>query len=659
MIAHPGKWMLIAVLMTASLILGAQPDDPRQKHYGRQVRPILMKKCFTCHNGEDNKAGINFDNYFFISSLVREGELFQQIVEVVKDRSMPPDTEPPLSQAEIDTLSFYVNSYLEAALAEKDPGLIPPRRLNNQEYKYVVRDLLGIEVNVDSIFPADPSGGEGFDNQAGTLYLTPLLFERYFETAESVVETFYSDKKAWRSMVPEYKESFWDRLHNWWQQAFNGKDTSLEQPLQRATEVLVPFATLAFRGFLKPNERSRLLRFFENTYLQFADRSDRFDASIKETMKLILVSHSFLYRIESDPDKKASYPVSDFELASRLSFFLWSSMPDQQLLQVAYEEDLHDPRVLEREVLRMLANPKAERLGEQFAIQWLELSKLKDAATQVDQELFPEFTAALSALMLEEVKLFFNHVLLESKNLLELIDSDYSFINEELAGHYRVTGVEGPEMRKVQFVSNDRGGVLGMAGVLTATSLPTRTSPVLRGKWVLEQILGTPPPPPPADVPELEASHDTTKTEETLRALLERHRADPACSGCHQAMDPIGLGLENFDAVGRWRDTYGAVRIEPAGIMKTGEEFEGPAELRKILIGQKELFAKNFSREMLSFALGRSIIFKDSPTIRQLQHTLLTTDFNSEQFVLELVKSFPFRYKKSDIQDVPQKSKKS
>ena len=642
-------------LFCSWLTVLAQVDDPRQKHYQRNVRPILMEHCYPCHNGEDKKAGIDFDNFFFISAIVRNGELFQEIVEQVENRTMPPEMKPRLTQAEVDTVTHYITSYLEAALAEKDPGLIPPRRLSNQEYKYVMQDLLNLTVDVDSIFPSDPSGGEGFDNQASVLYMSPLLIERYFETADDLLESLYADTKGWRELVPKYQRSIWASLRIFWYRTFYNKDVSMERPVKLASEVLVPFATLAYRGFIQPEEKSRLLDFFAETYLKFEGREDRYDASIKETMKLVLMSHSFLYRIESDPEIKAPYQVSNLELASRLSFFLWSSIPDQPLLHTAYKEDLHDPEVMEREVRRMMEDPKAKRMGEQFALQWLELKKLKDPAFQVDHEAYPEYNRELSDLMLKEVELFFNHVLLETNNLLELIDSDFSFLNQTLAAHYGIQGVEGPEMRKVSFTSNERGGILGMAGVLTATSLPNRTSPVLRGKWVLEQVLGTPPPPPPPDVPELEVDHESEDDVQTLRVLLERHREDPTCNSCHQAMDPIGLGLENFDAIGRWRTVYGKEPIDPSGVMDTGEEFSGPADLRKILVGKRELFAKTISKKMLSFALGRSLQFKDSPTIRHLQQTLLESDFDSQQFIIEIAKSYPFRYKKSDITDVPPK----
>lgn len=641
------------MLMGIPLLLIAQPDDPRQKHYQRTVRPIFMEHCYTCHNGEDKKAGIDFDNFFFISSIVRNGELFQKIVEQVENRTMPPEMRSPLDQKEIDTVTYYINSYLQAALSEKDPGLIPPRRLSNQEYKYVIKDLLNLEVAVDSIFPSDPSGGEGFDNHAAVLYMSPLLVERYFDTADGLLETLYTDTQAWRKIVPKYRGSIWATLRNFWYRTFFKKDVSIERPLEKASEVIIPFATLAYRGFIEPEEKSMLMDFFKETYVLFKDKEDRYDAGIKETLKLVLMSQNFLYRIESDPDIAGPYQINNFELASRLSFFLWSSIPDKHLLDVAYKEDLHHPEILEREVKRMLKDPKARRIGAQFAVQWLELKDLGEPEFQMDPEIFPDYSPSLSALMLKEVEMFFNHVLFDGQNLLELLDSEYSYLNEELAAHYGISGVEGPNMRKVEFKSDERGGILGMAGVLTATSLPNRTSPVLRGKWVLEQILGTPPPPPPPDIPDLEVSHDSTKSVETLRAVLERHRADPSCNSCHQAMDPIGLGLENFDAIGRWRTAYGKETIDPSGIMESGEIFSGPADLRKILVGKKELFAKTLSKKMLSYSLGRSLQFKDSPTIDLLQKSLLESDFNSEQFIIEITRSYPFRFKKSDNKDVP------
>ena len=649
----PGYFrMLLLFSLLASGILVAQPDHPRQQHYWDEIRPIIAKHCYHCHNGEDNKAGINLERYDFIISIVRDGELFHDIIEVMQARTMPPpDTRPPMSQPEIDTFVTYINIYLQEALAEKDPGIISPRRLNNQEYRYAMIDLLDIELDVDSIFPADPSGGGGFDNQARTLYLTPLLMERYYETAEYALDQRFQDSIGWRKLVPAFRLGIRDRLKKWWYQTWYDQDISDRPALLAAEKVLLPFATLAYRRFLEPEEKSKLTDFFLEVY-HGTDSDNRFDLAILETLKIVLISHHFLYRQEADPELPGSYPINDFELASRLSFFLWSSLPDLELLNAAYREDLHHPAVLEREVLRMLKSAKAQRLGEQFGIQWLDIKKLKDPAFQLDPEFFPEYTPALRDLMIREIEQFFSYVLLESKNLLELLDSDYSFLNQELAQHYGIDGVRGGEWRKVNFSSKERGGILGMAGVLTATSLPTRTSPVLRGKWVLEQVLGTPAPPPPPNVPELEESHNPSEGPQTLRAMLLKHQADPACSGCHKTMDPIGLGLENFDALGRWRTAYGPEIIDASGELKTGEVFNGPAELRAILRSKKELFAKNFSKKMLSYALGRSLGFKDSPTINQLKENLLENDFHSISFIRELVMSYPFRFKKSDNEDV-------
>ena len=651
------NWFVTGICLSTCLLLRAQVDDPRQRHYNRTVQPILRKHCYGCHNGEDKKGGIAINDHYFISAIVRNGELYQNVVEAIEAKSMPPDIRPPMEADEIDTVTHYLRSYLQSALAEKDPGIIAPRRLNNQEYRYAIEDLLGLQIDTDSIFPADPSGGAGFDNHAGVLYMTPLLVERYFEVADHLLDTLYADRTRWRTIVPEYRNSWQSRWRVYWQDKLYGRDVSLERPLNEASKILFPFANLAYRRFLETEEEDRLLGFFREAYELFDDKEDRFDASIRETMKRVLVSHQFLYRVEFDPEIEGPYPINDFELASRISFFLWSSIPDQHLLNAAYREDLHDPAVLEREVNRMLSDRRSRRLGEQFATQWLEVKKLKDPTFQVDPGLYPEYTPELSGFMIREVSLFFNNIVAETKNFLELLDSDYTFLNEDLACHYDIPGIEGPDMRKVRFASNRRGGVLGMAGVLTATSLPTRTSPVLRGKWVLEQILGTPAPPPPPNVPELEASHDPNRPVESLRVLLERHRADPACRSCHESMDPIGLGLENFDGIGRWRNAYESESIDASGVMKSGETFNGPAQLRKILLDKRELFSKNLTRKMLAYALGRSLGFKDTPTVEHLQKVLLQSNFNSDQFILEVIKSYPFRYKKSDNQDVKSNTK--
>ena len=282
----------------------------------------------------------------------------------------------------------------------------------------------------------------------------------------------------------------------------------------------------------------------------------RFNESIAEILKSVLVSPYFLYRVEEEPEKLGSYPLSNFEVASRLSYFLWCSMPDQELFDLAYRGMLEDTLVLEKQVRRMLADPKAKRFAENFSTQWLGITKLLENQPIADPETFPEFTQDIRRALYRETVEYFYYVLTQSKNMLELINSNYTFLNKELADYYGIKGVEGDEIQRYVLQDSSRGGVLGMGSVLTATSLPIRTSPVLRGKWVLEQIMGISPPPPPEVVGEL--TEDKAKHQELgLRKILEMHRSKPECQSCHQKMDPLGLGLENFDPIGRWRESYG------------------------------------------------------------------------------------------------------
>ena len=639
--------LFLFLLATGTLLAGWPPE---QLHYWREVQPIMKQYCNqSCHNADDNKAGLNLNRYDFIKTIQRDGEVFIRVIDHLESGTMPPAGEPQLSQAERDTLLRYLNKYLDEALAKPDPGLIATRRLSVREYEYAIYDLTGIQINADSLFPKDPGGGEGFDNFARTLYITPLLMERYFEVSESVVERLARQEEKWRALVPSNRFSLLQKIRHWWVRWVQDRDLAYEATLLHAKKAIFPFATLAYRRYLSPLERNKLLGFFEKVYAGLPERGNRYEEAVQEVFKAILVSPHFLMRKEGDPPREAPYPITDFELASRLSFFLWSSIPDFELLEAAYQEDLHQPAVLRRQVRRMVKRRKVRRMAESFASQWLEIDRLHDPTFEVDVGLFPEFTPALRQAMYEETVRFFYHTLTESRNLLELLDSRYTFMNEPLAEHYGVEGVEGAEMRRVALREAARGGLLGMASVLTATSLPNRTSPVLRGKWVMEKILNTPAKPPPPNVPELEAAkaaHD----EQNLRVLLEIHRRDPACSGCHQEMDDLGFALENFDAVGRWRTSYNNTPspIDVSGSLKSGERFEGVVELREILNGKRRQFAEGLSKKMLGFALGRSIEFKDKKVVEALAGTLVEHRFDPVPFIEALTLSYPFRYKKSD-----------
>ncbi len=623
-------------------------DDPIQHRlYHERIKPVLQKHCFSCHNGADKKGGLNLQDVFFVNEIIRNGATWAKVTESIASGEMPPRNKPRLSEEEKQAVIEGINGFLAEALQEPDPGLVTIRRLSNREYRYSVLDLLGVDFDARSFFPADGSGGEGFDNHARVLFITPLSFERYYEAAQLIVDRAYEDPAVWRRIVPRpYKRGFGEQIAIWWHRFWHGEDISMRGPVRAAEEILLPLAARAYRRFPERAELEKLTDIFSKVYVSLEGEPERFDRSIKESLKVILISPNFLYRHEVDLPLEKPYPISGFELASRLAYFLWSSVPDDELLNLAYRGDLHDEKVLSEQVRRMLADPRSRRFSESFATQWLGVSTLLDVH-EVDSTRYPELTPELRRAMYEETVTFFHYVLTERQNFLDLLDSDYVFLNEALAKHYGIEKVEGDDFVKVSLSDRRRGGVLGLGSVLTSTSLATRTSPVLRGKWVLEQILGTPAPPPPPDVPDLEAARQAS-SELDFRAVLELHRSKPACNSCHQKMDPIGLGLENFDAIGRWREGYGEQPIDASGVLVDGTAFEGPSELKLILLQEKALFARNLTRKVLSFALGRNIRFQDKPTVDHLTEHLLEHDFHTVDFITEVVTSFPFRYRKSD-----------
>jgi len=350
--------------------------------------------------------------------------------------------------------------------------------------------------------------------------------------------------------------------------------------------------------------------------------------------------------VELDPpaSKGKTRPLNDYELASRLSYFLWSSMPDKQLFDLAAEKKLNNPKVLEQQALRMLKDPKARALTDNFAAQWLTLRRLTEMSP--DPKLFPAFNDDLRADMMKETELFFETVVREDRNVMDFIDAKFTFLNERLAKHYGISGVTGDQFRRVDLQNPQRGGILSHASILTLTSNPTRTSPVKRGKWVLEQLLGTPPPPPPPNVPELEDDHKVLTG--TLRQRMEQHRTDPMCASCHSRMDPIGFGMENYDAIGAWRTTDGGSPIDASDKLASGEAFKGPEGLRAALKKRSDFFVQNLSEKMLTFALGRGLEYYDKCAVRDMKAAVAKKGFRFSALVTEVVKSEPFRKRKGE-----------
>jgi hypothetical protein len=641
------------ILITFFLLSGVSSYagyPKEQEHYWDVVKPIFDKNCNkACHNADDKKGGLNLNQFDFILSIQRRGDVFLKVIEHIENGSMPPEGKRPLTSMEKDTLLFYIKKYIKDALEKPDPGLITSRRLSNREYEYSINDLTGITIKTDSLLPRDPGGGEGFDNYSNTLYITPLLMERYFELAESIIGQMYQDPYLWRKYVAPNTFSLFQRIKHWWYSWIYDRDLAYESTLDNARNAIMSFTTLAYRRYLKPAERDRLVEFFAEVYQSLSLDKHKYDKALQEVFKAVLVSHHFLIRQEADPPLSEPYMVSSFELATRLSSFLWCSIPDIELLEAAYREDLRTPDLLRLQVRRMLKDPRSKRMAESFVTQWLEIDELVRPEFEKDQELFPEFDETLRTAMYQETVEYFYYTLSESRNFLELLTGNYTFLNGTLAAHYGIDGVQGTEMRKVDLQMPERGGILGMASVLTTTALPNRTSPVLRGKWVMEKVLSSPPKPPPPNVPELEATKEI-HDELSLREVLIIHRKDPACFGCHQDMDDLGFALENFDAVGRWRTSYtnSPAPIDVTGSLKSGETFEGALELKEVLNNKQKQFAKGLSKKMLGFALGRSIVFKDTKTVDRLAAVLLENRFDPVPFIEEIVLSYPFQYKKTD-----------
>lgn len=371
-----------------------------------------------------------------------------------------------------------------------------------------------------------------------------------------------------------------------------------------------------------------------------------FTEGLGTALQALLVSPDFLFRIEKDRAGATKAPVSEHELASRLSYFLWSSMPDGDLMRAAEQGTLRKPGVMAAQIRRMLQDPKATAMIDNFAGQWLELRRLESAVP--DRDKFPQFEEYLRMSMRQETELFFRSIMREDRSVLELLDAKYTFLNQRLAEFYGIPNVKGHEFRRVDLTGTRRGGILTQASVLTVSSYATRTSPVLRGKWVLENLLNAPPPPPPPNVPPLEEQKAGTAA--SLRQVMEAHRANAVCASCHSKMDPLGFGLENFNAIGEWRDKDGAFPIDASGVLPDGKTFQGPAELKSILLSQKDAFASAITDKMMTYALARGLERYDKAAMKEVTTKLAAGGYKFSTLVIGIAESMPFQMRRSDLQ---------
>ena len=409
-----------------------------------------------------------------------------------------------------------------------------------------------------------------------------------------------------------------------------------------ARKILSGLALRAYRQPLSGSDLDTLLTFYQS-----GKRDGGFEGGVELGIERMLASPKFLFRMERDPAAVAagkSYHISDFELASRLSFFLWSSIPDDELLRLAGEGKLKNPEVFDAQVHRMIADPKAEALVNNFAGQWLQLRNLRNV--QPNTDLFPDFDDNLRQSFRRETELLFESVVQEDRSVLDLLTADYTFVNERLARHYGIADIYGSRFRRVQVTDDARRGLLGQGSILALTSHAERTSPVVRGKWILENILGSPVPPPPPDVPALKGNQEGQKPR-TMREQMAEHRANPACANCHKAMDSIGFAMENFDAIGAWRAKDSGNPIDASGELADGTKINGVVSLRKALISRPELFAGTLTEKLLTYALGRGLDYRDMPTVRAILRDASGNNYRFSTLILGVVHSVPFQMRTS------------
>ncbi|MDZ4860833.1 MAG: DUF1592 domain-containing protein [Candidatus Hydrogenedentes bacterium] len=643
-------------LLSAALSVAAGADEA----FEAEILPLVKMYCAECHNNDTARGDLNLARFETFDMVIDSLALWQRAVLRIENKEMPPRKNP------VQPTDEERKKLIEWVRAQKDenvdcnrlaneestswyPGYVMSRRLNRYEYENSLRDLLGITLDVAEMFPSDGAGGEGFDNNGSALFLSSIQIEKYLEAADLAVETALPDKPRLRRAstdAPQYalaSENGNDAQRSALIPFVPGRGTKARDA---ARQVLTGFIERAWRRPVTASEVEHLLQAFDRG----DERGDSYEDSVKLAFKAALISPYFLFLAEPEPAEMGNYALGDFPLASRMSYFIWSSMPDDELSALAREGKLQDLQVLQQQVKRMLRDPKSRALGDQFATQWLGITQL-GVTTKPDAGRFPEFNDTLAESMRGEAAAFFHYLVSEDRSLIELLDARYTFANEQLASIYGIDGVTGPELRRVDLADANRGGVLGMAAVLTSTSQPLRTSPVLRGKWVLEQLLGdrVPPPPPEAGVlPEDDVQPDGL----TLRARLEEHRKNPDCASCHQKMDPLGFGLENFDPVGRWRDEQAGQPIDSKGVLPSGEEFTGPQALKAILLKQKDAFARHLSRKMVGYALGRSLTRYDDCVIDNCVTSLTAAEYRPSALVTEIVLSYPFRHRYSGGEDI-------
>ena len=757
------KSRAVFLLFALAALLASADSTPQANtgSFNTAVRPVLTKSCTPCHSDALASGGVNLEPFTSAASVARERDGWEKIAQKIRSGEMPPKGMPRPPQSQIDALLAFLKTEFDRADRDvkPDPGRVTARRLNRYEYTNTIRDLLSVDFRAVQDFPTDDSG-EGFDNIADVLTISPLLMEKYLAAAESIAAravgtvplpkpvktTFepnahnirrvdvstveaehrvdfdgdyditiglpgnrakdakpvrlalfldgklihdlqaetkpgdlvyfspYSEEK-FRVFLPEgdhvfrvaflgdqypaslAEKDFYNQKKNKYPNTLSVSGpfaSNVEKASRKKIFICDPktggdacveriISNLAPRAYRRPvsaAEVSGLMRFAKMAKANGEDA----DHGVQLALEAMLVSPHFLFRVEHDGTETGVHRISDLELASRVSYFLWSSMPDEALMSAAVHGRLHEPAVLDAQVKRMLDDPRASALAENFAGQWLEIRNLD--SVKPDPDRFLTWGPELRNAMMSETRLFFTYMLQQNRPLSEFIDAKYTFLNDRLAKFYGIAGVEGPEFRKVELTGDQRGGILTQASVLTVSSYPTRTSPTIRGKYILQNILGTPPPPPPADVPALDASK--VGSEVSLRKQLEEHRANATCASCHSKMDVLGFGLDNYNGIGKWRTMDGKFPIDATGTLPGGKKFATPAEMKAILLSDMPEFAHCVTEKLMIYALGRGLQRYDRPAAGQIQSKIAAQGYPFQQLVFEVIHSLPFQQRRPE-----------
>jgi hypothetical protein len=613
----------LTILAVASAALHAQ-----QSNYSfDQAQTFLTTYCQACHGGKAGAGGFRLERVGTTASLQAEPQKWTSLNRRVINGEMPPKGAPAPNLDQREQFTQWVDTALrtEACSGGITAGASPIRRLNRDEYTATIRDLLDVQMDIGRALPADGAGGEGFDNAAETLFLSPLHSEKYMDLARFAIDFAAKEYKS-RAKILVAKP---------------GPGVS---PDQAAREILKSFLPRAFRRPVTEADIVPYLQLFQAARKQ----GQPFEESVFFALRGALVSPLFLFRSEVPNSSPEPRPVDRYALASRLSYFLWGSMPDEFLFDVAASGKLNDREVMSEMVRHMIRNDRSLNFIQRFVEQWLRTRELGMDKVP-DAKLFPTYAGSedLRADIRLQPTLFVREVFLRNLSLLTLLDSKSTILTSTLTKHMGVPLKIKTLNQQPQWVElpegSHRGGLLGMPAILTVSSYPYRTSPVLRGAWILDSILGTPPPPPPPNVPALEEAHDGAPPK-SVRDRLTQHRANPVCASCHSRIDPLGFALENFDPIGRWRTEDGGKPVDSSGELTDGTKMQGPDQLKAALLQRKELFIRNITSKMLGYALGRGLTLKDSCTVDSIVGQLKENDYKAQTLIQAIAASMPFQY---------------